>query len=78
MNEEEYKVKYSPLCKKIEVERTVIEVLIYADDHGKWILEVMDEDGTSHLWNQHFDTDEQALEEVISIIEKEGVAGIID
>lgn len=78
MNEEEYEVKYSPLCKKIETEGTVIEVLIYSDDHGKWILEVVDEDGTSHLWNQHFDTDEQALEEVISTIEKEGVAGIID
>jgi hypothetical protein len=36
---------------------------------GKWILEVVDEGQTSHVWEDRFDTDHEALAEAIRALE---------
>lgn len=65
---------YSPLCRHIKRNRTMVEVLIYrGEDESDWILEVEDESGGSTVWTETFVSDVAALEEVMSVIEKEGI-----
>ncbi|MDB5999072.1 MAG: hypothetical protein JWP52_771, partial [Rhizobacter sp.] len=33
-----------------------MQVEIYGDEKGKWVLEVVDARNTSHVWDDHFDT----------------------
>ena len=65
---------YSPLCRRIKSNRTTVEVLIYrGDDESDWLLEVEDESGGSTVWTETFASDAAALEEVMSVIKKEGI-----
>ena len=48
-----------------------VQVEIYSDGEGKWILEIVDEGRTSHVWKEHFDTDQHALAEAIHALEEE-------
>ena len=65
---------YSPLCRRITRNRTMIEVLIYrGEDESDWLLEVEDESGGSTVWTETFASDAAALEQVMSVIEEEGI-----
>lgn len=44
---------------------------IYGDGDGQWILEVLDAEGTSHVWDERFATDQAALDEAISALEED-------
>jgi hypothetical protein len=61
----------SPLSQALTRNGTTVQVEIYADEDGKWILEVIDRQQTSHVWDEHFDTDQQALAEAIRALEEE-------
>ena len=74
---EEYEVKYSALCQKITSDGKTVQVYIYEDDKGGWILEVVDEYGNSTVWDDPFKTDDDALDEVFDTIEKEGISSLI-
>ena len=52
-----------------------VEVLIYRgkDDAG-WMLEVVDQEGGSTVWDDLFPTEEEALAEALDTIETEGIA----
>jgi len=39
---EEYEIKYSTLCQKVTSEGKSVQVYIYEDGKGGWILEVVD------------------------------------
>jgi len=52
-------------------------VEIYRGDKGGWLLEVVDEFGTSTVWDDEFDTDRAALEEVQATIRDEGIDALI-
>lgn len=39
----------------------VVQVEIYNDGVGKWILEVVDQANTSHVWDDHFETEQGAF-----------------
>ena len=75
--EEEYEVKYSPLCQVVEREGKSVDVQIYEHDEGGWILEVVDAHDNSTLWEEPFDTDQEAFDEVILTIEEEGIDSLI-
>jgi hypothetical protein len=74
---EEYEVKYSPLCQRVERDGKEVEVMIYEDGDGGWILEVVDEHGNSTVWDAPFDTDQEALDVVMECIEDEGIDSLI-
>lgn len=70
-------IVYSPLCRTIEREGHSVEVHIYADGEGRWILEIEDLFGNSTVWDNVFQTDRDALEEAVKTIYSEGIESLI-
>ena len=63
----------SPLSQDITRNGVTVQVQIYGDEEGEWILEVVDRDNTSHVWDEHFRTDAEALAEAIRALEEEPI-----
>lgn len=61
----------SPLSQSISRHGVTVRVEIYGDGEGKWILEVVDRDGASHVWDERFETDQAALNAAIEALEAE-------
>lgn len=61
----------SPLSQQVTRNGVTVKVEIYADGYGKWILEVVDEQNTSHVWEEHFETDQLALIEALRALDEE-------
>ena len=69
----------SPLCREISKDGTKVHVHIYrGEDDSGWILEVVDEENASTVWDDPFDTDQEALDEVMEVIEREGIRTFIE
>jgi len=69
----------SPLCREISGDDTKIQVDIYrVEDESVWILEVIDEENTSTVWDDPFDTDREALDAVMEVIEKDGIKSFLE
>lgn len=68
---------HSPLTQSVTRDERTVKVEIYRDDKSGWILEVVDEYGNSTVWDEPFDSDRQALDEVIDTIDKEGIGALI-
>lgn len=62
---------YSPLNQMVTRQGVTVEVTIYGDGEGKWILDVQDCDSNSHIWDDRFETDQLALDEAIRALEEE-------
>ena len=55
-----------------------IEVCIYRGGAERtWLLEVVDEEGTSIVWDDRFVTEQAAMDEVKRTIEAEGMASFL-
>ncbi|MBX3422710.1 MAG: hypothetical protein KF752_14240 [Pirellulaceae bacterium] len=67
----------SPLCQTLKVEGHTLQIDIYRGGTSKWILEVVDSGGTSTVWDEEFETDELAFEELSRTISEEGVLSIV-
>lgn len=48
-----------------------VEVQIYGDGEGRWILELVDEEQCSHVWDDHFETDNDAYAEALRALDEE-------
>lgn len=46
------------------------------ENEKEWVLEVVDEHGTSTVWDDKFRTDSMAWEEFLRTIEKEGMEAV--
>lgn len=69
----------SPLCREISGDDTKIQVDIYhGEDESGWILEVIDEENASTVWDEPFDTDREALNAVMEVIEKDGIRSFLE
>ena len=69
----------SPLCREITGDGTKIQVDIYrGEDDPGWILEVIDEENASTVWNEPFDTDQEALDAVLEVIERDGIRSFLE
>ncbi len=73
MNEAKIIIEMSPLNRKITRDGTSIEILIYSDGNYGWILEVVDEEDASTVWDHPFLTDQAALAEVMKTIDEKGI-----
>jgi hypothetical protein len=65
----------SPLSQRISMHGVTVQIEIYEDGNGKWILEVVDQQKTSHVWDDPFETDELALAEAVRALEEEPLEG---
>jgi hypothetical protein len=74
---DDYEVVKSPLCQSISSGGKSIEVEIYPDGQGGWILEVVDEYNNSTVWDESFATDIAALTEAKKTILSDGVSTLI-
>ena len=61
----------SPLSQRITRQGVTVAVEIYGDGEDAWILEVVDSQGTSYVWDDHFATDQEALDEAIREFERD-------
>ena len=72
--QEEYEIENSRLSQKVSRDGMTVEILIYRDkDDSGWMLEVVDQEGTSTVWDDLFPTEEEALAEALNTIETEGI-----
>jgi hypothetical protein len=69
----------SGLSQRATVEGHELQIEIYRLEHEpRWSLEVVDEDGTATVWDDLFDTDQAALDEVLKTIKEEGLSAFRD
>ena len=71
--EDDDEIIMSPLSQTIASDGKEVDVNIYDDGEGGWILEVVDEHNNSTVWEDVFETDERALNEVRQTIKHEGI-----
>ena len=77
-SDDEFTLIESKLSGFITQDEITIEVCIYRGDAERtWLLEVVDEEGTSIVWDDRFVTDQAALDEVKRSIETEGMASFL-
>ncbi len=72
--EEDYVVIDSPLSGELRRDGITIDVQIYRGDEDEtWVLEVVDSENASHLWDDQFSTYQAAMDELIRTIQREGM-----
>lgn len=73
-NDNEPNIIPSTLSRRIEGDGTFIEIEIYRiEGEEGWILEVVDEDDAATIYEDRFDTEQAALQEVLDAIAEHGV-----
>ena len=71
LEDQQQPVVASPLSQCLTRNAITVQVEIYGDGEGKWILEVIDAQQTSHIWEDRFESDHDALAEAIRALEEE-------
>lgn len=69
---------HSDLSRQIILESHTFEIEIYRLEHTDWSLEVIDEDGSSTVWDDLFETDQAALKEALKTNKDEGIGAFRD
>ena len=67
----------SPLTQSVTRDGKSVQIDIYRDGEGGWILEVVDEYGNSTVWDDSFATDQDALDEALKTIAEDGIDSLI-
>jgi hypothetical protein len=62
---------YSPLNQTLTRNGVTVEVHIYKGRGSDWILEVVDAAKNSHVWDEQFQTDQQAFVEAMRALDEE-------
>lgn len=69
----------SGLSRAVTVDGVTVVVNIYRlEDDPQWALEVVNEVGSSTVWEAPFDTDEEALAAFQLTVEEEGMEAFLD
>lgn len=69
----------SPLNQAITRDGPSLQVDIYRlKNESDWLLEVINEDGTSQVWDDRLATDHAALDAVHAAINEEGIGAFLD
>ncbi len=69
--------RHSPLCQSVTRDGKTVQVEIYDDGEGGWLLEVVDDYGNSTIWDDPFAADQEALDEVLKTINEDGIDSLI-
>ena len=79
MREREPNIIYSSLGRVLTLDGVTVDVKIYRLEHDpQWALEVVNEEGTSTVWDDLFDTDDQAYAAFQLTVEEEGMRAFLD
>jgi hypothetical protein len=73
-------IESSPLCRSVTRDGIAVRVAIYrlvGNDDG-WSLEVVNQEGTSIVWDDLFATDTEAFAEFQRTLEAEGILTFLD
>lgn len=73
MTDDDIEIIYSPLTQTHSADGHTLQIEIYRGGDSLWILEIVDELGTSTVWDAQFETDTAALAAAFGAIEEEGV-----
>ncbi len=73
MTDDDTQLIHSPLTQTYSADGHTLQVEIYRGAGSHWILEVVDERGTSTVWDEQFETDTAALAAAFLAIEEEGI-----
>ena len=69
----------SPLSRTVSREGVTVTVHIYRLEHDpRWALEVVNENGTSTVWDDLFPTDEDAFTAFARTVAEEGMETFLD
>ncbi len=69
--------RLSPLCQTLTRDGKTVQVDIYDDGAGGWLLEVIDDYGNSTVWQSAFASDQDALDEALKTIDESGIDSLI-
>ena len=75
MNEND--LVYSRHCQSVTKDGKTVKVEIYSSGRNDWILEVVDEDNNSTVWNDPFNTEDEAYAEFEQTLETESIGSMI-
>ena len=76
--DDKFELVMSPHCGEISRDDMTVEVHIYrGSDQAEWTLEVVDQEAASTLWDNLFATDQAAMDEVMRVIDKDGIASFL-
>ena len=74
---DEIELIYSKHCQSVTRDGQTIKVEIYSSVKNDWILEVVDEDNNSTVWDGEFETDDEAFQEFECTLKEEGIESMI-
>ena len=63
----------SSLCRTVTKDGWNVEIFIYEDGEGQWLLEVVDDADVSTCWTKSFETEQDALDEALKTIEENSI-----
>lgn len=69
--------RVSSLAQSITRDGKTVQIDIYENGEGGWILEVVDEYGNSTVWDDSFASDREALDEALITIDENGIDSLI-
>ena len=63
-------VEFSPLCQFVTSEGITVRVVIFrvSELDSRWSLEVVDQSDASTVWDDLFDTDDEAFEAALEVV----------
>ncbi|GAB3294439.1 hypothetical protein [Pseudidiomarina andamanensis] len=67
----------SPLCQHYTADGLTVSIDIYRTEDSNWILEIVDADNNSTVWEDHFETDAEALDEALDALKQEGIHAFV-
>ena len=70
---EDIELIYSKHCQSLSRNNKTVRVEIYSSGKNDWILEVVDENNNSTVWDDPFSTDDEAYEEFQRTLAEEGI-----
>lgn len=73
-------IEYSPFCRTVSRDGLTVYVEIYRvpSIDKRWSLEVVDHLDASSVWDDLFETDDDALSAFEEALEAEGIAGLTE
>lgn len=79
MRDRDPNIIYSSLGRVVSIDGVTVDVKIYRlEDDPQWALEVVNEEGTSTVWDDLFDTDDEAYAAFQLTVEEEGMRAFLD
>jgi hypothetical protein len=80
IDDDDVELEHSPLSGELSRDGITVRVEIYRvyDDAAGWSLEVVDQEGTSTVWDSNFPTDQDACREFYRILDSEGIRTFLE